>query len=138
MEAVACIADDAPPWSGVLAASRELIGADSGSLIMLDGKGALMHVSHQNIGASTVDAYMQHFHKLDMVSQVALKQDVGIWLDTNDSISRKDLLQSDFHTDYLRPHRSENTVRKQIASLKIKLDRSRGVDLVRLSIIARE
>jgi len=102
MEAVACIADDAPPWADILTATRDLIGADSGTLIMLDGAGDLLHVSHVGLAESTLREYEQHFYKLDVLAHVAAKQDAGTWIDSNEAIPRETLLRSEFHNDYLR------------------------------------
>lgn len=104
MEAVACIADETPPWSDILTVTRDLIGADSGSLIMLDGGGDLLHVSHIGLADSTLQAYEQHFHKLDLLAHAAAKQDAGQWIDTDEAIARQTLLRSEFYNDYLRQH----------------------------------
>ncbi len=102
MEAVACIADAAPPWADILTATRDLIGADSGSFIMLDGAGDLLHVGHVGLAESTLRAYEQHFYKLDLLAHAAATQDVGSWIDSNEAIPRATLLRSEFHNDYLR------------------------------------
>lgn len=102
MEAVACIRDDTPPWADILTATKNLIGADSGSLIMLDGAGDLLHVSHVGLAESTLQEYAQHYHKLDVLAHVAAKQEAGAWLDSNEVIARTTLLRSEFHNDYLR------------------------------------
>ncbi|KAF7964201.1 hypothetical protein AWV80_41005 [Cupriavidus sp. UYMU48A] len=104
MEAVACIGDDAPPWTDILTVTRDLIGADSGSLIMLGGSGDLLHVSHVGLADSTLQAYEQHFHKLDLLAHAAAKQDAGQWIDSDEAIERQTLLRSEFHNDYLRKH----------------------------------
>ncbi len=104
MEAVACIADAAPPWADILTATRDLIGADSGSLIMLDRAGDLLHVSHVGLADATLKAYEAHFHKLDLLAHAATTQDAGTWIDSNEAIARETLLRSEFHNDYLRKH----------------------------------
>lgn len=101
MEAVACIAAEHPPWTDILSTARELVGADSGSLIMLSGSGDLMHVSHVGLAESTIDAYTQHFYKHDLMSRAAANQEAGAWLDSDEAIPRDTLLRSEFHIDYL-------------------------------------
>lgn len=102
MEAVACIRDDTPPWADILSATKDLIGADSGSLIMLDGAGDLLHVTHVGLAESTLREYAQHYHKLDVLAHAAARQEAGAWLDSNEVIARATLLRSEFHNDYLR------------------------------------
>ncbi len=104
MDAVACIGEDNPPWADILHASRDLVGADSGSLIMFDGDGDLMHVSQVGLAQATVTAYSTHYHRLDMLAHVAMRQDAGQWLDSDEALPRQALLRSEFYTDYLKPH----------------------------------
>jgi DNA-binding CsgD family transcriptional regulator len=102
MEAIACIGDATPPWAEILTATRDLIGADSGSLIMLDGAGDLLHVNHVGLAESTLKEYEQHFHKLDLLAHAAARHEAGGWIDSNEAIPRATLLRSEFHNDYLR------------------------------------
>lgn len=115
MDAVACIGDDNPPWADILQSSRELVGADSGSLILFDGDGHLQHVSQVGLAQATVDAYANHYHRLDMLAHVAMQQDAGNWLDSDEALPRQALLRSEFYADYLEPHGQ-----KQILALMIE------------------
>ncbi|ODV40977.1 hypothetical protein AWV79_02600 [Cupriavidus sp. UYMMa02A] len=71
---------------------------------MLGGSGDLLHVSHVGLADSTLQAYEQHFHKLDLLAHAAVKQDAGQWIDSDEAIERQTLLRSEFHNDYLRKH----------------------------------
>lgn len=120
MEAVACIAEAAPPWADILTATRDLIGADSGSFLMVDGVRDLMHVSHVGLADATLKAYEEHFHRHDLLTHVAANQDVGAWIDSNEAIPRATLLRSAFHNDYLRPNGQ-----RQILALLLERNGSR-------------
>ncbi|WP_238266353.1 helix-turn-helix transcriptional regulator [Cupriavidus pauculus] len=105
MDAVASIGEENPPWADILHASRDLVGADSGSLIMFDGEGDLLHVAQVGLAQDTVTAYSTHYHRLDMLAHVAMRQDAGNWLDSDEALPRQALLRSEFYSDYLAPHR---------------------------------
>ncbi|MBU69220.1 MAG: hypothetical protein CL858_27920 [Cupriavidus sp.] len=44
-------------------------------------------------------AYSTHYHRLDMLAHVAMRQGAGHWLDSNEALSRQALLRSEFYTD---------------------------------------
>lgn len=115
MDAVASIGEENPPWADILHASRDLVGADSGSLIMFDGEGDLLHLAQIGLAETTVTAYATHYHRLDMLAHVAMRQNAGNWLDSDEALPRQALLRSEFYTDYLEPHGQ-----KQILALMIE------------------
>lgn len=116
MEAIGCMTDDDPPWAEILATAKDLIGADSGTLIMNSTAGELLHVSHVGLSDSAVRDYQQHFHKVDLLADAAAKQKAGVWLDSNEVVPRQTWLQSEFHNDYLRKHSQHQLVALLIES----------------------
>lgn len=107
MDAVACISADTPPWTDILTTGRDLIGADSGSLIMMNGSGELLNVDHVGLSDATISDYAEHYHRVDLLAHASLGLAPGTWLDSNVAIPRSQLLRSEFHNDYLRKHRQE-------------------------------
>ncbi|WP_061960209.1 hypothetical protein [Cupriavidus pauculus] len=67
------------------------------------------------LAQATVTAYSTHYHRLDMLAHVAMRQDAGNWLDSDEALPRQELLRSEFYTDYLNPHGQA-----QILALMIK------------------
>ncbi|MDF3835196.1 LuxR C-terminal-related transcriptional regulator [Cupriavidus basilensis] len=98
------MSDATPPWEHILGTARDLIGADSGSLIMMDGCGSLLNLNHVDIPTSTLDDYAQHFHKLDVVADAAIGLSAGTWLDSNELLSQSKLQRTEFYGDYLHKH----------------------------------
>lgn len=110
VEAVSHIADDAPPWHDILATARELIGADSGTLIMMDGHGSLLGLNQVGLDEEAITAYAAHFYKLDSMAEAAAKVPAGIWLDSNELFSPAELQRTEFYTDYQRKHGHEQSL----------------------------
>ncbi|MFS8978280.1 LuxR C-terminal-related transcriptional regulator [Cupriavidus necator] len=110
LEAVAHIADHTPPWDGILNTARDLIGADSGTLIMMDGQGGLLGLNQVGLDKEAITAYAEHYHKLDLLAEAASKVSPGIWLDSNELFPASSLRRTEFYTDYQRKHGHEQSL----------------------------
>lgn len=104
MEAVEQISDAAPPWEEILSTARDLIGADSGTLIMMDGRGNLLNMNHVGMADAALQDYVQRFHKLDVVAEAAVGMSAGTWLDSNELFPLPKLQRTEFYTDFQRKH----------------------------------
>ncbi|CAG2139641.1 hypothetical protein LMG31506_02145 [Cupriavidus yeoncheonensis] len=104
MEAADRIADASPPWDDILTTARDLIGADSGSLIMMDGAGQLLNITHVDMSGQALDEYVRHFHKVDFMAEAASRLAAGAWIDSNDVMPLLKSRQAEFHADYMRKH----------------------------------
>lgn len=133
IEALDHISDPMPPWEQILATARDLIGADTGSLIMMDGRGKLLHLNHVDVPKSTLHDYIHHFHKLDVIADAAVGLDAGAWLDSNDVIPASRFERTEFHADYLRKHRQA-----QILALVLEqnIERRTAFSFQRSTIVA--
>ncbi|MFX5476852.1 hypothetical protein ABTD55_23295, partial [Acinetobacter baumannii] len=78
------ISDETPPWEDILSTARDLIGADGGSLIMMDGRGNLLNLNYVNVSDVQVTEYATYFHKLDFISSASINFAAGTWLDSNE------------------------------------------------------
>lgn len=105
MEAVEQISDETPPWEEILSTARDLIGADSGTLIMMDGRGNLLNLNHADIGDAALQDYVQYFHKLDVVGDAVIGVSAGTWLDSNELFPMPRLRRTEFYVDYMQKHR---------------------------------
>jgi len=104
MEAVEQISDETPHWEDILATARDLIGADSGTLIMMDGWGNLLNVNHADVADAAVQDYVQYFHKLDVVGEAVVGVSAGTWLDSNELFPVAKLQRTEFYVDYMQKH----------------------------------
>lgn len=105
MEAVEQISDEAPPWEDILLTARDLIGADSGTLIMMDGCGNLLNMNHVGMPDAALQDYVHHYHKVDVVADAAIGMSAGVWLDSNELFPLPKLERTEFYADYQRKHR---------------------------------
>jgi DNA-binding CsgD family transcriptional regulator len=110
IEAVAHIADDTPPWHDILTTARDLIGADSGTLIMMDGCGNLLGLNQVGLDDDAVATYSAHYYKLDAMAEAAVRVPAGVCLDSNELFSAAELQRTEFYTDYQRKHGHEQSL----------------------------
>jgi len=85
VEVLEHIKDPTPPWGEILATARDLVGADSGSLIMMDGQGDLLNLNLVDVEDGAMRDYVQHFHKLDVLADASIGMSPGAWLDGDTS-----------------------------------------------------
>ena len=104
VEVLEHIKDPTPPWGEILATARDLVGADSGSLIMMDGQGDLLNLNLVDVEDGAMRDYVQHFHKLDVLADASVGMSPGAWLDSNELFPPSKLSRTEFHADYLRKH----------------------------------
>jgi DNA-binding CsgD family transcriptional regulator len=131
MEAVEQISDETPPWEDILSTARDLIGADGGSLIMMDGRGNLLNLNYVNVSDVQVTEYATYFHKLDFISSASINFAAGTWLDSNELFPRTQLRRTEFYTDFLHKHRNEQIV---TLLLERSAERRTGISFQRSSV----
>ena len=102
-EAAHHISDAEPPWQDILESAARLVGADSGTLTLLDGHDFL-GLTSVGIRDDTAHEYATYFHRLDFVAHRARETGVGRWLDTNTMMSIRELGRTEYYTDFLRKH----------------------------------
>ncbi|PFH19333.1 helix-turn-helix transcriptional regulator [Burkholderia sp. JKS000303] len=105
MDAVERITDDVPPWQDILVTARELIGADSGSLVMVDGLGNPLDINQVDAPAAAMQEYQTRFHKLDFMVHAASNFPVGTWFDSNEIVPKAALHRTEYYADFLHKHR---------------------------------
>jgi DNA-binding CsgD family transcriptional regulator len=101
------VADSTPPWTAILASARDVVGADSCSLIMLGRTHNLLLMEQIGMDAATVRDYHEHFHKEDILADASLNSPVGLWWDTVDLIGPPRMSKHPFYADFMHNHRME-------------------------------
>lgn len=105
LEAVHHLSDTSPPWDEILQCSRQIVGGDSASFILLDGNSELLTVQQCNVSSAAMTEYLDHFHASDIVMPVALGASEGTWLDTNEFLPRSALEKNSYYVDFMCKHR---------------------------------
>lgn len=105
LEAAHHLDDPAPPWMDILAAARDVVGADSGSLLMFDGTGALLHLSQVGVDANGERDYREHYHALDLFARDAMSQPAGQWLDTSRMYPLSRFRNTEYYADFMVKYR---------------------------------
>lgn len=105
LEAVRHLSDPTPPWDEILQCSRQVVGGDSASFILLDGNSELLTVQQCNVSTAALAEYTDHFYASDIVVPRALGTVEGTWLDTNELFSRASLERNSYYVDFMCRHR---------------------------------
>lgn len=105
IEAAHHLEDPAPPWTDILTAAREVVGADSGSLLIFDGSGALLHLSQVGVDADGERDYREHFHTLDRFAHDAMRQPTGQWMDTSRMYALSQFRNTEYYADFMVKYR---------------------------------
>ncbi len=114
-EAVHQLTDPAPPWADILATAREMVGAESASLIVFDQNRKLIHLSESGFTEQCSRDYSSYFFSRDVLEQDARSRRPGVWLDTAEIYSRTELGRTEFYADFMVKHHMD-----QILSLVIE------------------
>ncbi|CAG9170695.1 hypothetical protein LMG23992_01737 [Cupriavidus laharis] len=105
LEAAHHLEDRTPPWMDILSAARDVVGADSGSLLMFDGTGALLHLSQVGVDANGERDYREHYHALDLFARDAMCQPAGQWLDTSRMYPLSQFRNTEYYADFMVKYR---------------------------------
>jgi DNA-binding CsgD family transcriptional regulator len=100
-EAIAHMADPAPPWNDILTTARDLVGADAATLLMFDKAQHLLMAHQIGIDQAAEQEYRQHFYKEDTLAKAAMAAPAGIWLDSTQILPANVIYKNAFHADYL-------------------------------------
>ncbi|WP_313622179.1 LuxR family transcriptional regulator [Achromobacter sp.] len=105
VEAVDRLTDPEPPWQDILRTARDLVGADSGTLIVFDARNKLLTLSSIGFSDACASDYQEHYYSCDILEQDSRNAPAGTWLDTARMYEPTQLGRTEFHTDYMAKHR---------------------------------
>jgi DNA-binding CsgD family transcriptional regulator len=105
LEAVSHIGDSAPPWHDVLTSAKELIGADSASLLMFNSDQELVLLQQTGIDSAAEQEYVSQYYKEDALAQASLASPTGRWWDTVELQTTPQMRAKPFFSDYMPRHR---------------------------------
>lgn len=97
--------DPVPPWDDVLSTARDLVGADSGTLIVFDNQRRLLNLTAVGFTESCSRDYNGYFYSHDVLERDSRSAPAGTWLDTGQMYSNRQLQRTEFHADFMRKHR---------------------------------
>lgn len=99
------LTDAAPPWDDVLSSAKELVGADTGTLIVFDSAGNLAQLTAAGFSSDCSADYNGYFHSCDVLEQKSHSAPTGTWLDTAEIYSSVQLQRTEFFADFMQKHR---------------------------------
>ncbi|MGV2863880.1 LuxR family transcriptional regulator [Achromobacter sp. AGC39] len=105
MEAVQHLTDPDPPWQDILRTARDLVGADSGTLIVFDARNHLSNLSAIGFSDACFADYQGHYYRHDVLERDSRHAPAGTWLDTARMYSRSQLQRTEFYADFMLKHR---------------------------------
>ncbi|AQV98505.1 hypothetical protein BJN34_32025 [Cupriavidus necator] len=101
IESLYHLSDTSPPWEAILEGARELVGADSGSLIAFDGESRLLNLTYAGSATEWSREYGQHFHSLDPLEHNSRSAPAGTWVDTVHLYSAAAMQRTEFFADFM-------------------------------------
>jgi len=104
LDAVNHLTDPAPPWIEILQSARDLVGADSGSLIVFDSNRALLNFTTVGLSDQCVADYNTHYFNCDILERGSSFASAGTWLDTAEMFGSKRLQCTEFFADFMVKH----------------------------------
>ena len=107
LEAVHHLSDSKPPWAEVLEGTRELVGGDSATFILLDGAGELLTLQQHNIDAAAEREYIDHYYAHDIVTPATTGAPRGTWFDTEELFSPASLSKNAYYVDFMCRHKMQ-------------------------------
>lgn len=105
IEALDHLTDPDPPWHDILRTARDMVGADSGTLIVFDARHKLLDLSSVSFPEAGAADYRNHYYSCDIVEQDSRLLRTGAWLDTATMCDRGRLQGSEFYADFMLKHR---------------------------------
>lgn len=105
IDAVHHLTDPEPPWQDILRTARDLVGADSGTLIVFDARNELLNLSAIGFSDACFSDYQGHYHRCDILERDSRQALAGTWLDTARMYSPAQLQRTEFYTDFMVKHR---------------------------------
>lgn len=105
IEALEHLTDPDPPWHDILRTARDMVGADSGTLIVFDARHKLLNLSSVGCSEDCAEDYRSHYYRCDIVEQDSRLLPAGTWLDTARMYDRAQLQRAEFYTDFMLKHR---------------------------------
>ncbi len=103
IESVHHLSDSSPPWEAILEGARDLVGADSASLIAFDGRSRLLNLTNVGFTTEWSRDYGQHFHSLDPLERDSRSAVAGTWVDTA-QYSASAMQRTEFFADFMVKH----------------------------------
>ncbi|ASC63446.1 LuxR family transcriptional regulator [Achromobacter denitrificans] len=105
VEAVSHLVDPDPPWLDILRTARDMVGADSGTLIVFDARHNLLNLASIGFSEACAADYQNHYYRCDILERDSRLSPSGTWLDTARMYPRGQLQRSEFYTDFMVKHR---------------------------------
>ncbi|WNC91300.1 hypothetical protein RI103_08135 [Paraburkholderia sp. FT54] len=87
VDAAQHLLDPVPPWEDVLDTARDLVGADSGTLIVFDNQCRLLNLTAVGFTESCSRDYNSYFYSHDILEHDSRSAPAGTWLDTGQMYS---------------------------------------------------
>ena len=105
IEAVNHLTDPVPPWMDILQTARELVGADSGTLILFDSNRTLLNLTAVGLSEQSTEDYNGYFYSRDILERDSRYAPAGTWLNTDEMYGSNELQRTEFFADYMLKHR---------------------------------
>ncbi len=101
LAAVEHLVDVEPPWCDLLESATTLIGSDSAAFVMFDDAGALIAFEQHHMDPAADRAYVEHFHRQDIITPVAMNLPEGAWLDTAELLPMAARSRNGYYVDFM-------------------------------------
>lgn len=115
VEALNHLTDPDPPWHDILRTARDMVGADSGALIVFDARHKLLNLFSIGFSEACAAEYQDHYYSCDILERDSRQAPAGTWLDTARMYDSSQLQRNEFYADFMLKHRMA-----QILSLVIE------------------
>ena len=111
VEAAYAAVTDAGRWSGVLGGLVGLVGGVSGVMLSLNrNTGAARMLASANMDPHYQEVYAAHYREIDPWSPGVVDRAVGVVVPTEERLPHRDLIRTEFYSDWLRPQGIEGSL----------------------------
>lgn len=108
VDAVQSIAEPVPPWADILGCAKDLIGGDSATFIVFEGR-RLATFEGVTVDPGGQAAYVSHFHSQDIMLSDRPRPS-GTWLDTQAALPPAERGKSGYYVDFMCRYRMRQHV----------------------------
>ncbi|HSW16741.1 MAG TPA: helix-turn-helix transcriptional regulator [Ramlibacter sp.] len=109
IDAVQSIADPVPPWADILSSTKDLIGGESATFIVFEGR-KLATFEQIDVDRVAHAAYVDHYCAQDIMLSSENPRAPGTWLNTEDALTPVERGRNAYYVDFMCRHRMRQMV----------------------------